>query len=132
VRIRTSRATVSAAVVWVSRLLLALGVALVSYLSVIEVPRQPSLPFIDKIEHAAAFFSLGACAYFAFQDSVRAATLGLLLYGLGIECVQWWLPWREFSLLDWVADGLGVLLWLGCVRVWFILVSRPQAAQRRS
>jgi len=35
---------------------------------------------------------------------------GLLAYGMLIECIQWLLPWRQFSLGDWAADAAGVLL----------------------
>jgi VanZ family protein len=42
----------------------------------------------------------------------------LLGYGLLIECVQWWLPWREFSVLDLAADLVGLLVVLGALEGW--------------
>ena len=42
-------------------------------------------------------------------DVFKKVTL-LLAFGLQIEIVQYFLPNREFSLLDVVADGVGIAL----------------------
>ena len=76
----------------------------------IELPGQ----YGDKIEHALAFFVLAALAGIGHAGSALASRLMIALigYGLLIECIQWCIPWREFSLLDWAADAMGVLCWL--------------------
>ena len=62
----------------------------------------------DKLEHALAFLALGLLGYPRWP-ALRLC-LALALYGLSIECIQWFLPWREFSLLDWTADAVGVVV----------------------
>jgi VanZ family protein len=66
----------------------------------------------DKLEHAVAFLVLGMLALRGFPrlPAWRAIFPGLLAYGMLIECIQWTLPWRQFSIGDWVADGVGVVL----------------------
>lgn len=67
----------------------------------------------DKIEHAAAFLALAFLLDFAWPRQAwgRAKWLPLLGYGLLIEVVQYFIPFREFSLWDLAADGLGLLLY---------------------
>ena len=92
--------------------------AVVLVLSVIEMHQQPAFAFSDKVSHLSAFALLALLAEFAFpgRRAIRLAMWGLLFYGLFIECVQWLLPWREFSLFDWLADALGILIWMACAR----------------
>jgi VanZ family protein len=35
--------------------------------------------------------------------------IALAVFGLLIEIIQYFLPWRSFSLLDWLADIIGIL-----------------------
>ncbi len=60
----------------------------------------------DKLQHFTAFFVLALLLDFAFPHSpYRWRKLLLLVsYGLLIETVQYFLPWRSFSLLDWLVD----------------------------
>ncbi len=88
----------------------------ISYLSVsqIEGSALDALSLLnDKIEHAAAFFALAFLLDFAWprQAWSPAKWLPLLGYGLLIEVVQYFIPFREFSLWDLAADGLGLLLY---------------------
>ena len=53
--------------------------------------------------------------------------LALLAYGLFIELVQALLPWRDFSLWDWGADGVGIAL---CVALACGLRRRFDASPR--
>lgn len=63
----------------------------------------------DKTAHALAFFVLA----FLYSHSVgkgygvKEASL-LILFGLIIELIQYLLPWRSFSLYDWLADIIGI------------------------
>jgi VanZ family protein len=89
-----------------------LACAIVMALAVAELGHKTTFPFADKLQHALVFFVLAALAEAAWPRALRRAMAGVFLYGLLIESVQWFLPWREFSLLDWLADGVGVALWL--------------------
>jgi VanZ family protein len=87
---------------------------LVLLLSVIRIDHALTGDFGDKIEHALGYFLLAALAGTGHAGSRAEIPLmiGLIAFGLFIECLQWWLPWREFSLLDWLADGVGVFAWV--------------------
>lgn len=72
------------------------------------------IPFLDKIVHFGMYLILGALATFEFR---RITTLYYkyivklliicVLYGIFIEVVQYFLPWRGFEFADMIADGLG-------------------------
>ena len=89
---------------------------LVSYLSFSQIDNSPfdALTLLnDKLEHAAAFFGLAFLLDFAWprQTWDWAKWLPLLGYGLFIEVVQYFIPFREFSLWDLTADAAGLLLY---------------------
>jgi len=64
----------------------------------------------DKLNHVAAFFMLAMLTDFSFPETKNrlALLLALLSYGVAIEIIQHFLPWRTFSLLDVAADALGI------------------------
>ena len=72
-----------------------------------------SIAFNDKLIHIAVFFG------FAFLMDLAISRhpfwlwkgLPLLVYGIVIEIMQYYSPDRFFSLLDWFADFLGILLY---------------------
>ena len=99
---------------------LPLAVLAVLVLSVIRTGQPLPGEYSDKIEHALAFFALAALVGIGHAGSalVRRLMLALIGYGLLIECIQWCIPWREFSLLDWAADAVGVVSWLLLARLW--------------
>ena len=63
----------------------------------------------DKTAHALAFFVLA----FLYSHTagkgygIKEASL-LIIFGLIIELIQYLLPWRSFSLFDWLADIIGI------------------------
>jgi VanZ family protein len=70
----------------------------------------------DKLNHGVAFMVLYILLSFASKRlNTTAKVLLLLVFAFQIEIVQYFLPYREFSLLDVVADmigvGLGYLFW---------------------
>ncbi len=77
----------------------------------LEIPGVSSLN--DKVSHLAAFLCLACLTDFSWPDSGWTQTkfFALLGYGLFIEAVQSFLPYRFFSLLDLVADGFGLLVY---------------------
>lgn len=68
----------------------------------------------DKLSHAVAFLILSLLADFSFPETgfSRVKIAPLLAYGILIECIQYFLPYRSFSLLDIVADIGGILAYL--------------------
>ena len=98
------------------RIGLAASILLISYLSFTQIEGSPFdvLTFLnDKLQHAVAFFVLAFLLDFAWPRQPWQWTkwLPLLGYGLFIEVVQFFLPFREFSLWDLAADALGLLLY---------------------
>jgi VanZ family protein len=48
----------------------------------------------------------------------------LMAYGIGVEILQYFTPWRSFSVADMLADATGIILfWL----VWQQILKRTQA-----
>jgi len=64
----------------------------------------------DKVKHILAFFVLSFLADYSAPDVQfnLKKWLPVLGYGLLIEVVQYFLPYREFSLFDLAADGIGI------------------------
>jgi VanZ family protein len=90
----------------------------VAYLSFMPAPEMGDLQRIsDKVHHAFAFYVLALLLDFAAPRSEFGLRkfFVLMAFGVAIECVQYFLPWREFSLLDMVADAVGLLLYVAGV-----------------
>ncbi len=92
------------------RLLLTAALIVISFLAT----TSSSVPVVedinDKVEHGIAFYALALLADFSFPrtDFGRAKALSLIVYGLGIETIQYFLPYRTFSLFDLGADAAGL------------------------
>lgn len=91
---------------------------------------QPALPGglslpapWDKVAHGSGFLALGLILFMGWADRIRPGVLLalLVLYGAGDELHQGFVPGRDGSLGDWLADtagaGLGLLCWLGIRRL---------------
>jgi VanZ family protein len=97
----------------------ALCVALITILYLATTPK--SFPVIedvnDKVNHVTAFVALGLLADFSFPERGfdRRKILALLAYGLLIEVIQYFLPYRECSIYDLIADGAGLALYRLCI-----------------
>jgi len=116
------------------------GVAAVAgvlfYVSVLTVPPEtavdtarPSVVPLDKWRHFLGYAGLGGALAYATADWKLEPRWAILLvvgtvvvYGIGIEGVQVFLPARHFSLGDAYANALGGLL----VAPWFAI--RPHLA----
>ncbi|MEH6626453.1 MAG: VanZ family protein [Motiliproteus sp.] len=80
----------------------------------------------DKAKHFFAFLVLAGLSDFSFPER-RFNFFNLLLlvvYGLLIEVVQWYLPYRYFSLLDVLADALGGFFYLFMAKALLPIKSR--------
>ena len=97
----------------VARLALALAVIAIMVLALMPTTTVPVTTTWDKLDHALAFFTLALLAEQAFPgwSFWRGLALGLLAFGVGIEIAQWFTPDREASLLDVLADGIGIAIY---------------------
>ncbi len=80
----------------------------------IEIP--PLFPHQDKVFHLCEYFGLGFLSAFAFdRGSIRSRFLfGFLLasvYGISDEIHQSFVPGRDASVWDFMADAIGA--WIG-------------------
>jgi len=82
----------------------------ITYLATIELTYPHVEKINDKITHVIAFYILALLSDFAFPDYNFGLkeVCALLIYGLLLEIIQYFLPYRTFSLLDLVADGIGM------------------------
>ncbi|MBN8473875.1 VanZ family protein [Sulfuritalea sp.] len=92
------------------RIAFAVTLVVVSYLAVTPAEHKLSHLVSDKLNHMAAFLVLAALLDFSFpREEFTLAKAGALLgYGLLIEIVQYFLPFRHFSMLDLAVDALGL------------------------
>ncbi|WP_235937608.1 VanZ family protein [Marinobacter caseinilyticus] len=83
----------------------------------LPLPSSPN----DKINHFIAFLELAILTQLGWPTVKPLTTIvALLAFGLAVEGIQAPLPYREFSLLDVVADGVGIiaglLVWHGLLK----------------
>jgi VanZ family protein len=112
------------------RLALFLAVVVITRVATAPLEEIPILGLGDKVLHAGAFLVLAALLDFAFPATAFGARkiVALLAYGMTIEIVQHFLPFRTLSLLDWLADAGGVALY---VAVATPILKRTPYLQRR-
>ena len=93
--------------------------ALYIYLGVISIPRDVLANNKDLLAHAIGYFILIITGFLAYSPRIawQFLIIGLLLFSLLIECIQYFLPWRSFSWLDMLANGSGLLLGLIACRL---------------
>lgn len=115
-----------------SRLALVFCVLGVSYLAFAPLTGPPLFSY-DKSNHLFAFVVLAWLVDLSWPNRPLAVRWGLLLgYGMLIELVQSQLPYREFSLLDLVADGLGILCYQSGRALVMRMVTAAVSASGRS
>ncbi len=110
------------------KLLLFLVLTLVTWQALSPSPIEQSQLINDKIGHTLVFFILSAVADHAFPTtnfSLRKVSM-LMLYGIAIECFQHYVPGREFSLLDMLADGFGIFCFWIVSRYIFMREPTPE------
>lgn len=108
-------------VLW--RALLALLLAVITWLALSPAPPKSVDLGWDKANHSLAFASLAFSAVWALWQRPRQwiwLVLALLAYGIGIEIAQSFLPPREADWHDVVADGVGIAL--GLLAAWPVAV----------
>lgn len=98
------------------RTLFILAFAFTSYCAFVKPGETPvGVVFIinDKVLHASAFFVLSWLLDYSFPQRTPHLLKPLFLfgYGIAIEWIQYYLPWRESSLTDLLADSAGLGLY---------------------
>jgi len=91
--------------------------AVIFYMSGIPKPLPPvSIPYFDKFLHIIEYSIFGFLAARAFKYSPRnifhenfkiLAILAAILYGFSDEVHQLFVPMRQFSIFDIIADAIG-------------------------
>ncbi len=74
--------------------------------------------FWDDLAHASCWLILCLSLRLALpRRKFIYPAVWLFAYSVLVEVVQHFLPYREFSMLDILANGVGVLLALACIRL---------------
>jgi len=93
-----------------SRLILGISIVIISILSIQEIDFQSSVNLSDKLLHLFCFLYL---TIISWLSRIIYKELWLyvivLAYGILIEIVQIYIPYRSFEFLDIFADFLGIL-----------------------
>jgi len=84
-------------------------------------PPGPDIESIDKLAHGGEYFVLGLLLFAAIGRSISRSKPGTFLFLLSIgvsigaldEIFQSYIPGREMSIYDWIADAVGVGLGTG-------------------
>ena len=106
--------TLTPKLVLLSRISLVICLVVVTALTVLPLQEFPPAENInDKLSHLLAFLALAVVADYSFPDKtfVVPKALPLLAYGVGIEIVQYFIPYRSFSVLDMMADAAGLIVY---------------------
>lgn len=119
--------TLTPAHVSLFRVALVTCLIVVTALTVMPLHEFPPAESInDKLSHLLAFLALAVMADYSFpeKDFIIPKGLPLLAYGIGIEVVQFFIPYRSFSVLDMVADAAGLIVYLFIIPVLNRIVQR--------
>ncbi len=94
----------------VSRLMLAVTIAIISWQATIRNGAALPVENGDKILHFFAFVALALLVDFSFPLTrfLPIKIITLILYGLAIEVVQSFLPYRSASAADLLTDIVGI------------------------
>lgn len=93
------------------RVALLTAVAAIMYLATTRLDFPATVEVNDKLNHILAFYVLALLLDFSFPERRFdfSKVAALLSYGLFIECVQYFLPDRTFSLFDLAGDAIGLM-----------------------
>jgi len=116
-------------------------VAVIFYASVLAAPPSgpgPGPIGIDKLYHASGYFGLGLAVAYALVDAERSLAVRLavvfalpVVYGVGVEVAQTFVPVRAFDPIDALANAVGgALAVVAYAVVEKLAVVRPDSTQR--
>jgi len=86
------------------------AIVVFSYLFFSPQNLPQNIPNSDKVGHIIVFFVLGLLLFKATVLRRSKQIVILLSYGIVVECVQYFIPYRSGSIDDVVADSAGILL----------------------
>ena len=97
------------------RFIFFISLSLVFYLSLLPASEIPNLAMLseifDKLIHVLIYFSLGYLAlYCAFKISKHLIIFYVFNFGLIIEIIHFFHPYRYFQFLDLLANLIGVTI----------------------
>ena len=97
----------------VFRIMLVFSLLLITCLVTTELKHPIMTSVNDKLGHILTFVILAFLLDFSFPASSfnLAKIFSLLVYGMLIEMIQYFLPHRMFSFLDILADGGGLVIY---------------------
>jgi VanZ family protein len=95
------------------RVCLAVALTAITFLAITALQFPAAENVSDKINHLLAFLVLAGLTDRSFPETGFGLlkALPLMGYGILIECIQYFIPFREFSLLDMAADGAGLIIY---------------------
>lgn len=107
----------------ISQVIFVICIVAIEYLATTSLEIKPLENSWDKANHFIAFFTLYITLSLGYPKLEVVKKVALLLaFGLQIECVQYFLPNREFSFLDVLADGIGIALGIVVVKaLWYVM-----------
>ncbi len=96
-----------------ARLAFALVLMVVTWLMLTPATGEGGMPINDKVAHLLTFGLLSLLAHASWPDRSFdwRFWLPLMTYGIAIECIQYFIPSRSFSLGDMLADAAGIMLY---------------------
>ena len=110
----------------ISQIIFLISIVAIEYLATTSLVIKPIENSWDKANHFIAFFTLYVALSLGYPKLEVVKKVALLLaFGLQIEIVQYFLPNREFSLLDVFADAVGIVLGIVFIKaLWYVMNSK--------
>ena len=101
------------------RIVLVISISLISILSFQEVNFESSFNFLDKVFHFLCFIYLTLVTWLSriLNKDLHVYVI-VLAYGILIEIVQRFLPYRSFEYLDIFADFVGIIGGLIIIKIF--------------
>jgi len=101
------------------RIILALSVFIITILSIQGVNIESSVKFLDKVLHFLCFSYLTFITWLSriLNKDLHVYVI-VLAYGILIEIVQRFLPYRSFEYLDIFADFVGIIGGLIIIKIF--------------
>ena len=100
------------------RILLVISISIVTILSIKEVNIESSVNYLDKALHFLCFSYLTLITWLSriLNKDLHVYVI-VLAYGILIEIVQRFLPYRSFEYLDIFADFIGIIAGLIIIKI---------------
>lgn len=109
-------------------------VLLVIFLSLVPQPAGAGGSNLDKIVHACLYGMMGVLAYIAFDTLGKRIIIFIFMFLLGVslELLQIYIPGRDASLYDALANATGLALSFLLCWLYTIIPNSPQTGVSRT